>query len=377
MTTQNFTSDQDTINALQQLTDLIYQGLQQAWDPNVITEAKADINQTAQECKGQLNTLHQNMQELQNSLITINQKSEQLTNGIKTAEKVTDTINQMGGPDQLRQDFDRLEELRSVTGQIGEAQAMAEQLQSQTKQLRTDGDRLAQTLTQLGGAEALLDQLTQLQGIASQLAGLDGRINQTTTAVIDRYLPDFEAGKEQIAQWRSEVEGQLGSTIATVNQQKQELEQLMGDLTSQGQQIRSQLQELEQQRLKLEPLLTAIAQLADQLGGQDLLQKVATDLQVLDTSIAQQQQELVGLKANLRAEFQRMFDQELEQFKNEQLQVNRRLLSENHQLKEEIAKISQELNYSADQLRRLQAVKCDRPVWTLSNLRRPNLPYAK
>lgn len=45
MTSQNFVSDQDTITALQQLTDLIHQGLQQAWDPNIITQAKAEINQ--------------------------------------------------------------------------------------------------------------------------------------------------------------------------------------------------------------------------------------------------------------------------------------------------------------------------------------------
>lgn len=375
MTNQNFISDQDTITALQQLTDLIHQGLQQAWDPNIITQAKAEINQTAEQCKEQFHTIHQDVEDLQGSLLEIDQRSGQLTDSIVTAEKVTEVITKMGGPDQLRQDFDRLEQLRSITGQIGEAQAMAQQLQQQTEQLRTDGDRLGKTLTQLGGADALLAQLAQLEEIASQLAGLDSHIDQTITAVVDRYLPNFEAGKEQIAQWRSEVKDQLASTLASLEQQKREVNGLIKDLTAKSGQISSQLTDLEQQRLRLEPLLTAIAKLADQLGGQDLLQKVATDLGLLDETIAQQRRELVSLKTDLRAEFQRMFDQELEQFKNEQLQVNQRLLAENRQLKEEIAKISQELNYNADQLRRLQAVKCDRPVWTLSNLRRPTPPY--
>jgi chromosome segregation ATPase len=375
MTSQNFVSDQDTITALQQLTDLIHQGLQQAWDPNIITQAKAEINQTAEQCKEQFHTIHQDVEDLQGSLLEIDQRSGQLTDSIVTAEKVTEVITKMGGPDQLRQDFDRLEQLRSITGQIGEAQAMAQQLQQQTEQLRTDGDRLGQTLTQLGGADALLDQLAQLKEIASQLAGLDRHIDQVTTAIIDRYLPSFEAGKEQIAQWRSEVKDQLASTLANLEQQKREVNGLIKDLTAKSGQISSQLTDLEQQQLKLEPLLTAIAQLAEQLGGQDLLQKVAVDLELLDETIAQQRRELVSLKTDLRAEFQKMFEQELEHFKNEQLRVNQRLLSENNQLKEEIAKMSQELNYNADQLRRLQAVKCDRPVWTLSNLRRPTPPY--
>jgi chromosome segregation ATPase len=371
MMTNDFISDQETIAALQQLTNLINQGLQQAWDPNLITQARTDINSEVAHCQQAFADIDRRTKDLVASLELIEEQRQELIESLRTAEKVTNTMQKMGGVEQLRQDFNRLEELRSVIAEMGKAQATAQQLQSQTEQLRSDGDRLQRTLTDVGGAEALLAQLAQLQEIADQLASLDSRIEDTITLVVNRYLPTFEAGQNQIEQWQGEVKQQVAANLATVEQNKRAMEQLVERLVADKQQLQTQLKQLEQQRSQLEPLLANIAKIVNEFKDQPFLEWVTERLSNLDQIIAQQKQSLVSVKTDLRTEFQQLFVQELENCKNEQLHMNRHLLAENQYLKQQVEILSQDLNYHADQLRRLQSIKCDRPVWTLSNLRRP------
>jgi DNA repair exonuclease SbcCD ATPase subunit len=307
----DFSSDYDTIKDLEKLTKLLEKGLQQAWDPATIIQAKSEIESIANKAKKEIQSSNSQIESIQNSLTLINlQKIEvekeiqQLENAVKVAKSLDQLVKQLGGVDQLRQYLTKLENLNSeeldqILQRVNTAQQLANSLEQQTQELQQTTTSLIQRLDALGGTNALLEKFNKLEDIAQRLDTVDSEIQSSIDSCLERYLPDFESGKLQIEQWREETIFETQQTLASITQKTQSIDESLNDLSTNYQEIKNLSNRLDKKEFKLQSILDAITDLTQSLGGKPLVSEVLKKLTDLDNFFINEKSTLNTFKTEL------------------------------------------------------------------------------
>jgi DNA repair exonuclease SbcCD ATPase subunit len=207
------TSDRETVNNLVELTRLIENGLAKAWDPKVVAEAKQQLAVARDQFQSSIQKTQSQVEEVESQVEDLKQQSDKLSYGLEAVNDLHEALNNWGGVDKLREDLSKLEEVRTLVSQVREGQEAIEGVQIKTQQVQEAAAQLNSTLSELGGAEAFTQQLGQLGEVAAALANLDQRIELSINTELNKYIPDFESGKQQIYLWQTQVSEEVAQAL--------------------------------------------------------------------------------------------------------------------------------------------------------------------
>jgi chromosome segregation ATPase len=368
----HFESDHTTIEALEQLTTLIEMGLEQAWDPAIVETAKKEVENARNEFQTSIDNIHHQLTVQESQVTRLKSQAQKLELGLQATKDLEQLIEKLGGAEQLSAHLASLQQFKEILPQIQSSQLTAERLEQQSQQLQRDIDTVNTYLAEMGGAQPLLQRLDDVQKVAEQLQQLGGRIQDGVQHCLDQYLPTFEEGKAQISAWRSEVLNSTNQSLIKIDDLHQKIEEKSAQIKSNVTNLESNIREFKNRENTLKNLLETLEQLAQAHGGEELITYVSKKLAGLDQFIQLQVQQSERAKADMQSRLQTWITQETEKAQNNAYQEINRLTQENHQLADRVHRLEGDLGYLINQVNRLQSIKCDRPVWLMSNLRRPH-----
>ena len=328
----NFASDHETIQALQELTELIQKGLQDAWNPEIINQAKQQVE-----------SIENKIQKIESNLTGINLQKDELEKAIKVATQLDSLIQKLGGTNKIKQDLAKLEDLNQVLNQISSGAKVAESLHQQTQVSQEIITPLIEKIDRLGGADTLMERFGQLQEIAQRLGTLDNQIQSSIDSCLNTYLPNFEAGKYLIEQWREETLLETQNALAKMEKTAEELEKSESELQS---------------------ILNSIAQLTQSLGGKTLFNTVINKLADLDNFWVTEKSALNKFKNDLEEALENEIEEVIH--KNEGIfiqkltELNNVIISAKAEVNELQTKIESSTNKLQKQLETLIASECKR-----------------
>jgi len=328
----NFASDHETIQALQELTELIQKGLQDAWNPEIINQAKQQVE-----------SIENKIQKIESNLTGINLQKDELEKAIKVATQLDSLIQKLGGTNKIKQDLAKLEDLNQVLNQISSGAKVAESLHQQTQVSQEIITPLIEKIDRLGGADTLMERFGQLQEIAQRLGTLDNQIQSSIDSCLNTYLPNFEAGKYLIEQWREETLLETQNALAKMKKTAEELEKSESELQS---------------------ILNSIAQLTQSLGGKTLFNTVVNKLADLDDFWVTEKSALNKFKNDLEEALENEIEEVIH--KNEGIfiqkltELNNVIISAKAEVNELQTKIEASINKLQKQLETLIASECKR-----------------
>lgn len=367
----HFESDHATIEALEQLTALIQMGLEQAWDPAIVETAKTEVENARNELQTSIDNIHRQLTVQESKVTYLKSQAQKLELGLQATKDLGQFIEQLGGTEQLSAHLASLQQFKEILPQIQSSQSIAERLEQQSRQLQQDMDAVNTYLAEMGGAQPLLQRLNDAQKVAEQLQQLGGHIQEGVQHCLDQYLPTFEEGKAQISEWRSEVLNNTNQSLSKIDSLHYEIEEKSAQIKNNITNLESRIQEFRNRENTLKSLLESLEQLTQDHGGEELISYVSRKLAELDQFIQLQVQQSERAQADMQSRLQTWITQETERAQNNTYQEITRLTQENHQLADKVHRLEGDLGYLFDQINRLQSIKCDRPVWLMSNLRRP------
>ena len=214
---------------------------------------------------------------------------------------------------------------------------IAEDVQQQARTLQLTTVSLLQEINLLGGSDKLIEHFERLQKISKCLESLDSQIQSSINAFLNNYLPNFEAGKSQIEQWRKDVFLKTEQALNKMNQVYQSIDESSKKLNQDYYYAKTNLKKLEEKESELREIFTAITELTKSLGGEKLFINVTKQMAELDDFIASEKSTLNMLKNHLektlRSEFQDLLSEEIKKLEVKYLQEINRLDQENKKLK--------------------------------------------
>jgi|GEM_PF-5849160 len=213
-----YISDQETIAALDKLITLIHEGLSQAWDGQVIEEAKQQIAVSRKQFEKSIGQTQQQIEAINLKIELVKKNYERLSSELDVVNRLQNTLEQWGGIDKLREDLSKLEVAEDLVHQIREGQQTIQSFQRDSEELKTTVFQLNHQLDELGGPEVLIQQFDQVRQISAILDELEQRVTDNITPHISRFLSEFQSEKAQIERWQSEVLSETNQKLDTLSQ---------------------------------------------------------------------------------------------------------------------------------------------------------------
>ena len=180
----------------------------------------------------------------------------------------------------------QLDDLRTTLEKIKTGKQIAEDVQQQARTLQLTTVSLLQEINLLGGSDKLIEHFERLQKISKYLESLDSQIQSSINAFLNNYLPNFEAGKSHIEQWRKDVFLKTEQALNKMNQVYQSIDESSKKLNQDYYYAKTNLKKLEEKELELREIFTAITELTKSLGGEKLFINVTKQMAELDDFIA-------------------------------------------------------------------------------------------
>lgn len=365
-----YISDQETIAALDKLTTLIHQGLSQAWDGQVIEEAKQQIATSRKQFEESIGQTQHQIEELYLKIEPIRNEYQGLMVGLDQVKHLQNTLDKWGGIEQLRIDLSKLETAKDLIDQIRVGQETIQSFLRENGELKVTVSQLNHQLSELGGTETLIKQLNQVKQISAILDKLDQKVADSITPHMSRFLSEFQAGKAQIERWQSEVLSETNQKLDTLskirdsalssingkieqteenivnhtnifwnklvaerekdelsrtealNRSRQNLDatqklfnetqQLANKNQNNLSEITTRLEALQKTEGRLEGIMIAMENLSTQLGGKDSFETFTTQLQKLESLIQAEKLEFQNIRNNIYTEFQQLMSYDIE-----------------------------------------------------------------
>ncbi|MEB3310895.1 MAG: hypothetical protein VKJ02_11735 [Snowella sp.] len=304
---KDFHSDYETIKALQELTKLIQQGLNDAWDPKIIDQAKQKIEATVSNAIQKVDSIKINIQQIEANLKAVNLQKTELEETIEVANRLDQLIQELGGANKLQQNLEKLVHLDELLNEISNGREVAKSLQQQTQNLQEITTSLIKKIDHLGGTNTLIEKFNQVQEIAKKLDTVDFQIQSNIDSCLNNYLPEFEAGKLQIEQWRNNVLLETRQTLEKINGIYESINKLFKKTDQNCDFAKITLKEFDRKETELRTILNSITELTKSLGGENLVVNATKKLTNLENFILSEKSNLNNFTRELEKTFDKSF----------------------------------------------------------------------